>query len=70
MTFAETKENRDDNCQLALWPNTDSKLFIEIQPVGNTDAYQYQCITLNKTDTLALIKELQRIIEEFELNDE
>lgn len=65
MTFQEDKDNAS---QLSLWANNDKKVLIEIQPISNDDPMMYQFVELNRNDTSKLIQELQRILDEFEID--
>lgn len=64
MTFVENGKN--DPSKLSLWINKDGNLFIEIEPDGNDDGYQYQCIELGLHDAREFLNEVSRIVKEIE----
>lgn len=70
MTFTEETDEKI-KIQLSLYANDKNKVFIEMHPEGHDfdNYYEYQCMVLGRRDTEILIKELQRIIDEYEIKD-
>lgn len=64
MTFVEDSEDAN---RIAVFPNGQKKVCIEIS-THDDDPMMYQNIALSKADIQMLIKELQRIITEYEVN--
>lgn len=70
MTFVEQQEgDLVEPTELSFWVNDKDKVFFQMQPKGNTDAYAYQYMVLGRTDVENMIVELQRILDEYEVND-
>lgn len=68
MTYMTFVENEGENKQqLSTWVTNDGFVHIEIQPEGNTDYHAYQSLSLESHDVEALIKELQRFLNEYDL---
>lgn len=58
----------NEGTQMEVYANDKGKLFIGIG--DKTDSYYYQCIALNECDAIFLAKDIQRIIDEYDLNND
>lgn len=65
MTFVEESDS-NHKYELSLFANDKGKLVFEMKG-DEDDPYQYSSISLTNDDARALIKEIQRIIDEFEI---
>ena len=57
-----------EGTRMEVYANDKGKLYIGIGDAE--DFYCYQCVALNKSDAEFLVKDLQRILAEYELNDD
>ena len=60
------QDDKNENCRLSVFINLDDRIFIETGDLNSDDPFYKGFVTLGKSDALALIDELQRLVSEIQ----
>lgn len=65
MTFIEESDSKH-KFELSVFPNNEGKVVIEMKG-DDDDPYQYASITLTRDDVEMLVKDINRILTDYEI---